>query len=218
MGYLWGKPTFAQGSRLKLGPGKDTKFRIKSITPYYMQYMQPLKKYLNFLVWDTCPESEGVTFLEMVVDFELATGCRLTHPIHGFKTAWNIKAEMFKKLYGYIINEHKFFKGPKIGREIRSLNPFFGPTKRLIGLVYRPKFMINEGTELNIAMNLHEYLVAGGQVAATRPGVVNHIITYIHTGIYKPVVKDPDEGAMLDELSRYIKPIRRRLNGKQRPI
>ena len=75
--------------------------------------------------------------------------------------------------------------------------------------------MMNEGTELNIAMNIHEYIVAGGQAVATRPGVINHILTYIHTIIYKPVVQDPDVGITLDELSRLSKPIRRRLNGKQ---
>ena len=124
---------------------------------------------------------------------------------------------MLKKLYGYITNEHKFFKGPKTALDVKSLCPFFGPNKRPTGLKYRPKFMMNEGTELNISMNIHEYLVAGGQAVATRPGVINHILTYIHTGIYKPVVNDPDTGAILDELSRYPIPIRRRLNGKQRP-
>ena len=142
------------------------------------------------------------------------------HPKHGTRTPWNVKAEMLKKLYNYVHKEHKFYKAPTPQAYITSLAQIWGPRQRTWGFKYRPKLMMGEGAELNIAMNAMEFKASGGEGALTRKGAVNHIITYVHTGVFKPHLEDTDIREVADELQhpRYFQPRRRRLRFKQPPL
>ena len=100
--------------------------------------------------------------MELVVDFELATGIDMGHPKHGRQTPWYVKAEMPKKLFMHLCKCYKYFEAPPMRKTTSSIQIFTDGRHR--GLSIRPKLMCNEASETAIVGNLVAYKSVAQQV------------------------------------------------------
>ena len=176
--YPWAILAVEDCEYIPLGPyKKPSKAKLgKQYWPYYDAFV----KYIKALKWEKdYDNTKGVTMMELVVDFELASGMRFRHPKHGNKTPWNVKCEMFKKLYQFLLACYKRYEGPSVAKNVRTLISF-GTTNKDKGLDIRPKFLMKEYTELCVVENILEYVKEGGvgNVSSNRKGAVNHLLNY----------------------------------------
>ena len=103
--YNWGLPTFQVCSRIPVGDilkvwhGKPL-FRKGSNHSFDLELWKPFIKYLNMLYWtDDETDTGTLSFLEMVVDFELYSGFRVQDPRAGIYTTWARKAAITSTLW-----------------------------------------------------------------------------------------------------------------------
>jgi hypothetical protein len=103
---------------------------------------------------------KGVTWLELVADFEIATGINCKKPQK--ETTWGGRAEMLRGIVKLILK----VRGPGMG----ALETFFGTSKRitalapfgakfLSGLRRRPVFVAGEATIRAVAVNAWQWAV-----------------------------------------------------------
>ena len=189
----------------------------------YTPYWEAFHKYVKNLMWENDEENtKGVTFLELVVDFELASGLELRHPKYGIKTPWNLKTEMITKLYKYLCKVYPTFKSPKIKRHLWHPLASFGAAKRATSLNVRCKLMTNQNAEVAVIENIVKYLNEGtaGNASSVRIGSVNHILSYKHIP-QKPVITTNSTRQFGDKMAQLIADRGRRpkyrLRHKQQP-
>ena len=184
-----------------------------------MPYIKTFLKYLNAIFGDTSNDSPGITFLEMVVDYELATGMSINHPKHGSNTPWSEKSMMLRALYKFLVKNKLFptFNAPILNKRVRTLNAFrVGTTPGYTGLNTRCKLMMNEGAEIAIVRNLVAFHTCGpaGQIPRQGIGSVNHQLVYKRTGT-TPVVIDPDVRTFEGVIQRHLAAPKRRIRTKR---
>jgi len=203
--YPWGIPNMTTATNRPLGNFSIKKSKKHKLGKIYMPYWEAFHKYIKNLVWEDDEESSrGVTFLELVVDYELASGLELRHPKYGRKTPWNLKAEMVSKLYKYLCNVYPSFKTPKIKRHIRPLTSF-GAARQVLGLDVRCKLMTNQNAEVAVIENIVKYLNEGtaGNSQSNRVGSINHILMYKHIPS-KPVITTESTKQFGDKMIELI--------------
>ena len=150
----------------------------------------------------------------MIIDYELATGKSITHPKYGTKTPWNIKAEIMKALYKYLLRNYPKYPKVPITRKIGSLHPF--TTRYYWGFSLRCKPLMGLQADKTVVINLLTFLSEGsaGSAQSNKPGALNHIIKYNY-GYIPPVIRDPDL-VRLQSIIQKLPKTKRRLTGKQR--
>jgi len=203
--YPWGIPDMSTATNRPVGNLSIKKTKKHKLGKIYMPYWEAFHKYIKNLVWENDEEStRGVTFLELVVDFELASGLEFRHPKYGSKTPWNVKAEMINKLYKYLTNVYPTFKSPRIKRPIRPLISF-GAARRDLGLDVRCKLMTNKNAEVAVIENIVKYLNEGtaGNSQSNRIGSLNHILVYKHIP-HKPVITTDSTKQFGDKMTEII--------------
>ena len=155
-----GSPTFQDCSRIPVGDilkvwhGKPL-FRKGSNHNFDLDLWKPFIKYLNMLYWtDDETDTGTLSFLEMVVDFELYSGFRVQDPRAGIYTTWARKAAITSTLWQcalkYSIGE--LSKSDIKAVRFQALLPF-GVGGKVMGLNKRPMFLMAKKTEELIAHN-----------------------------------------------------------------
>ena len=192
-------------------------------------------KYIKNLTWEPISENmRGVTFLELVVDFELVSGLEIRDFRSGRHTMWGRKATSFAAMYRILCRCYPQFDGPLVAKKVRSLFPFAGAA--YAGLDRRPALLGKQGTELAIAANCIDFIKNREFTPNIRISF-GHMLSY--TGIVNNIIlKDPDFQKLRDYISNMTQQApppqapaapapragsavaertRRRLVGKQRP-
>ena len=139
-----------------------------------------------------------------MVDFELATGLEMRHPKYGSKTPWNIKSEMFNKLYKHLTTVYTKFAAIPSKKKIRPLTSF-GATKWDIGLTIRCKLMTNQNAEIAVIQNIIQFLQEGtaGNNPTNKTGSLNHILSYKHIP-HRPVMTLETTKQFSDKMTALI--------------
>ena len=108
--YPWSYPNLQECDAIPIGPEKE----MNIIRDFVRDICwRPLNKYFKVLKWAPHdPEKPGVTFMEMVVDFELTSGLNLTDPRFGSNTTWKQKEFRIKKLFRWFCKTHPEYNAP----------------------------------------------------------------------------------------------------------
>ena len=162
----------------------------------------------------------GVTFVELAIDFEIATGHKLNDPKCGNRTAWGRKGEMMKILFKNLKKMYPKYDAPLVTQNVWTLLPFGGRTPT-VGLESRPKLMMGPATEVTVVENIINFWSngpAGPGTGVSRGRGINHVVIYNRLGI-APIATDRDVSIFYLTAKEYrdsTRP-RRRLRGKQKP-
>ena len=151
-----------------------------------------------------------------MVDFELASGQRITDNRYGDATPWYRKAEIIAKMFRMAMKSHKDWDCTDIVKGIRTLVDF-GIGNSHSGLKHRPRFLMGETTVINIVNNISKYTNDGATAGASRnkANSVRHVLEYRTRGL-APIIVDPRVRFYFADVKRLLYRPHRRLRGKQK--
>ena len=215
--FIWNVIPYEESFHIALGAFRTNNKKFPLI---YRPYWDLFVKYISALRWESDEaNSKGVTFYEMVVDFELATGSNIRHPKYGNHTPWNVKAEIIKKMYTFVMLYYPQYDTPAIKRTIRTF--MVCRPHPDTGLVLRYRLLMGDHASIAIVRNLNSYLTAGsaGLRTRTRTGAINHILDYRYLRVLPIITSETTKSALRfinNALERRRNGILFRLRGKQK--
>ena len=180
---------------------------------------KPLTKYFKVLLWAPYDNTKpGVSFMELVVDYEVATGLSIIDPKKGNNTTWKQKEHRLKRFYKYICKAHPEYDAPLPSRSMTHFTIFGGHLFQ--GLSRRPVFLAKKATEEAIVKNITDFYATARNTLTIQ---VHHILSY--QGVrFKHLTLDSDVLLLRRQMEDYQEAIknsnliRRRIRGKSRPV
>ena len=173
-------------------------------------YWECFLKYNRMLMWadvDECKRSNWkVSYAELALDFELATGQKLEDPGDAHNTTWARKAEIMNlmyKLFFKVAPNHDLAEWP---RERFPALSAFGLRDEIQGLGRRPKFIKGKQTEELIAHNALKILSLKGDSTPNARDPLWRLgplrLTVDYTGFrMTPVISNPNNSRREDVLA-----------------
>ena len=117
--------------------------------------------YIAMLYWHddnaTANANSVVSFLELVIDYEVYSGVKLNDR-HAANTTWFRKAQIFRIMWRRLFVMSKELRAQRdefpetVGRSLSA----FGIKNKLSGLARRPRLLMGQHTERLIALNVAE--------------------------------------------------------------